>query len=144
MILFIRSTTTVNNSGQGTLYLDCTLNSSAIPSSHISRFIFLATYVDSMLPGKSNTPAYINATCVDYFIFLFQNTPKKIPLVASEIAETNIDEKSNAFRIRPSDSKRVYYMYADDENTQHNWMQAICFAKAAGHTGDESQACTLQ
>ncbi|KAI0212921.1 hypothetical protein LSAT2_002102, partial [Lamellibrachia satsuma] len=73
-----------------------------------------------------------------------KSTPKRIPLVASEIAETNIDEKSNAFRIRPSESKRVYYMHADDENTQHNWMQAICFAKAAGHTGDESQACTVQ
>ena len=79
-----------------------------------------------------------------YLFILFQNTPKRIPLVASEIAETNIDEKSNAFRIRPSESKRVYYMHADDENTQHNWMQAICFAKAAGHTGDESQACTVQ
>ena len=78
------------------------------------------------------------------FIFFFQDTPKRIPLVASEIAETSIDDKSNAFRIRPSDSKRVYYMHANDESVQHNWMQAICFAKAAGHTGDDSQACSLQ
>lgn len=35
-------------------------------------------------------------------------------------------------------------MQADSENTQHEWMQAICFAKAAGGDGDHSQACVLQ
>lgn len=35
-------------------------------------------------------------------------------------------------------------MQADSENTQHEWMQAICFAKAAGRDGDNSQACVIQ
>ena len=74
----------------------------------------------------------------------FQNTPKVIPLQCAEIAETTIDKKQNAFRIKPKDTKRIYYLHADDENTQHNWMQAICFAKAASRTGDNSQACILQ
>jgi len=35
-------------------------------------------------------------------------------------------------------------MYASSESEQHDWMQAICFAKAGGRTGDSSQACVVQ
>ena len=69
---------------------------------------------------------------------------KKIRLESAEIAESNIDQKTNAFRIKPKDSKRTFYLYAEDETSQNNWMQAICFAKASGKIGDSSQACVLQ
>lgn len=76
---------------------------------------------------------------------MFQNATKKIPLESAEIAESNIDNKLNAFRIRVKDGKRTYYMYANDTVTQSNWMQAICFAKAAGYRGESaSQACSIQ
>ena len=60
------------------------------------------------------------------------------------MSESNIDHKQYAFHIKAQNSKRVYYLQAEDENTQHNWMQAICFAKAAGRTGGQSEACVIQ
>ena len=68
---------------------------------------------------------------------------KKIPLTNSEISESSIDKKSFAFSIKPKDNGRTYYIQADSELTQNNWMQAICFAKAAGQQGDNSQACSV-
>ncbi|XP_033735199.1 PH domain-containing protein DDB_G0274775-like [Pecten maximus] len=73
-----------------------------------------------------------------------EQTSKKIPLTNSEISETNLDKKNFAFRIKSKDIKRTFYIHADNENTQNEWMQAICFAKAAGRHGDMSQACVLQ
>ena len=81
---------------------------------------------------------------LNVFGLLFQNTPKRIPLVGAEMSECNIDNKQFAFRIKPQNSKRVYYLHTLDEDSQHNWMQAICFAKAAGRTGGQSEACVLQ
>ena len=75
---------------------------------------------------------------------MFQNAVKLIRLQSADIAETNIDKKNNAFRIKPKEAKRTYYIYAEDESEQHNWMQAICFAKAASRTGEDSSACVLQ
>ena len=79
-----------------------------------------------------------------FWHFILQEATKRISLEAAEISESNIDHKSNAFRIKAKDSKRVHYVYADNETTQNNWMQAICFAKAASRTGDQSQACVIQ
>lgn len=73
-----------------------------------------------------------------------ENLHKKISLESAEISESNIDNKNNAFRLKPKDAKRVYYLHAEDESIQNNWMQAICFAKATGNSGDASQACVLQ
>ncbi|XP_069118595.1 interactor protein for cytohesin exchange factors 1-like [Argopecten irradians] len=73
-----------------------------------------------------------------------EQTSKRIPLTNSEISETNLDKKNFAFRIKSKDIKRTFYIHADNENTQNEWMQAICFAKAAGRHGDMSQACVLQ
>ena len=75
---------------------------------------------------------------------LLQGTLKVIPLVASEIAESNVDSKAYAFRLRARNARRTYYMYAENGHELHDWMQAICFAKAAGNTRDSSQTCTLQ
>ena len=77
-------------------------------------------------------------------LFSFQNPTKKIALDSAEISESNIDNKDNAFRIKPKEGKRIYYLHAEDEASQNNWMQAICFAKATGKSGDASQACVLQ
>ncbi|XP_060079502.1 PH domain-containing protein DDB_G0274775-like [Ylistrum balloti] len=73
-----------------------------------------------------------------------EQTSKRIPLTNSEISETNIDKKNYAFRIKSKDIKRTFYIHADNENIQNEWMQAICFAKAAGRHGDMSQACVVQ
>ena len=78
-----------------------------------------------------------------FHYFCFQSTPKRIPLLGAEIAEATVDNKQHAFRVRPPNSKRVFYLQATDESSQHEWMQAICFAKAAGH-GDKSEACVIQ
>ena len=78
-------------------------------------------------------------------IYLLQQLGKSIPLVSAEIGECSVDNKDNVFRIKPSNSKRTFYLQAENETEQHNWMQAICFAKAAGRTdGGPSEACVLQ
>lgn len=69
---------------------------------------------------------------------------KRIPLESAEIAESSMDQKSNAFRLKPKGSKRTFYLQAEDESSQHNWMQAICFAKVSGSMGQDSQACAIQ
>ena len=78
------------------------------------------------------------------FPFNFQSTDKQIPLTNSEISETSIDKKDHAFVIKSAEKGRSYYMQADSEGLQNEWMQAICFAKAAGQRGDNSQACVIQ
>lgn len=75
---------------------------------------------------------------------LLQTAVKNIPLSNAEISETDVDKKDHAFRIKPKDNGRTFYIQAENENVQNDWMQAICFAKAAGHHGDNSQACTIQ
>ncbi|XP_014785685.1 uncharacterized protein LOC106880322 isoform X2 [Octopus bimaculoides] len=73
-----------------------------------------------------------------------QSTSKRISLVNAEISESHMDKKSYAFRIKPRNHRRAFYIHAENELEQNNWMQAICFAKAAGRLGDNSQACVLQ
>ncbi|KAK3092756.1 hypothetical protein FSP39_006915 [Pinctada imbricata] len=73
-----------------------------------------------------------------------ENTDKSIPLSNAEISETQMDKKDHAFRVKPKDSGRTYYMQAENEHSQNDWMQAICFAKAAGRRGDDSSACVIQ
>lgn len=78
------------------------------------------------------------------FVFFSQHTPKKIPLGEADISETAVDKKKYAFRIKLRDKGRSYYLHAENESMQNDWMQAICFAKAAGRNGDNSQACVIQ
>ncbi|XP_052770153.1 PH domain-containing protein DDB_G0274775-like [Mya arenaria] len=73
-----------------------------------------------------------------------EDTEKQIPLTNSEISESIIDKKQHAFCIKSKENGRSYYIQADNENLQNEWMQAICFAKAAGQRGDNSQACVIQ
>lgn len=77
-------------------------------------------------------------------ICVFQNLGKKIPLANAEISDTNMDKRQFAFRIKPKHNGRTFYMQAENELKQQDWMQAICFAKAAGRHGDASQACVIQ
>ena len=98
--------------------------------------------------SEPSEPPSWSATDYAWFLFnvcfhLFQCTKKKIPLTNSEISESSIDKKSFAFTIKPKDNGRTYYIQADSELAQNNWMQAICFAKAAGQAGDHSQACSV-
>ncbi|KAK3600916.1 hypothetical protein CHS0354_013296 [Potamilus streckersoni] len=69
---------------------------------------------------------------------------KRIPLTNSEISETSIDRKSFAFSIKSKENGRTYFIHAENEMTQNDWMQAICFAKAAGQREDNSSACVIQ
>ncbi|BFZ11782.1 hypothetical protein BsWGS_14821 [Bradybaena similaris] len=69
---------------------------------------------------------------------------KKITLADADISETRVDKKKFAFRIRSKQNGRTYYIHAENELTQNSWMQAICFAKAAGNHGSASQACSIQ
>lgn len=78
------------------------------------------------------------------FIFFSQTLTKCIALDGTEISESDIDKKRYAFRLKPKGSSRNFFVYADNENDQQEWMQAICFAKAASHHGDSSQACVIQ
>ena len=73
----------------------------------------------------------------------FQCTKKKIPLTHAEISESSVDKKTFAFSIKSKESGRTYYIQADSELNQNDWMQAICFAKAAGQHGENSQACSV-
>lgn len=73
-----------------------------------------------------------------------QGTPKRIPLSNAEISESSIDRKQFAFRIKCKENGRTYYIHAEDELSQNCWMQAICFAKAAGQDGSTSAACVIQ
>lgn len=79
-----------------------------------------------------------------FILFWLQNTTKRIPLESAEIAEAAIDKRDNTFRIKPKDSRRIFYLCAEDESSQHDWMQAICFAKATGRSGGQSEACVVQ
>lgn len=79
-----------------------------------------------------------------FSVFFFQTATKQIALNDAEISESNIDKKEHTFRIKAKENNRNFYMQADSENTQHEWMQAICFAKAAGRDGENSQACVIQ
>jgi EH domain-containing protein 1 len=79
-----------------------------------------------------------------FSVFCFQTATKQIALNDAEISESNIDKKEHTFRIKAKENNRNFYMQADSENTQHEWMQAICFAKAAGRDGENSQACVIQ
>ncbi|XP_067681714.1 interactor protein for cytohesin exchange factors 1-like [Haliotis asinina] len=69
---------------------------------------------------------------------------KKIPLTNADLSEANVDKKQYAFRIKSKENGRTYYMQAENESEQNDWMQAICFAKAAGSHGSNSQACVIQ
>ena len=73
-----------------------------------------------------------------------QTLTKCIALDGAEISETDIDKKRYAFRLKPKGSSRNFFVHAENENDQQEWMQAICFAKAASHHGDTSQACVIQ
>ncbi|XP_076442461.1 PH domain-containing protein DDB_G0274775-like [Babylonia areolata] len=70
--------------------------------------------------------------------------PKRIPLSNADISESSVDKKQYAFRIRSKENGRTHYIQADDEISQNCWMQAICFAKAAGNDGSASSACVIQ
>ena len=67
-----------------------------------------------------------------------------VMLEGCELSDCNIDKKQFAFRIKPRGAKRVYFFSAESEQDQQEWMQAICFAKASGHMGDGSTACSVQ
>lgn len=73
-----------------------------------------------------------------------EDAEKKIPLTNAEISESNVDKKPHAFSIKSKENGRTYYIQADTNSSQNDWMQAICFAKAAGQRGDNSQACVIQ
>lgn len=73
-----------------------------------------------------------------------EDADKNIPLTNAEIANSSVDRKSYAFSIKSKENGRTYYMHAETEASQNDWMQAVCFAKAAGQKGDNSQACILQ
>lgn len=79
-----------------------------------------------------------------YYSALFQGTAKRIPLSNAEISESSIDKKQYAFRIKSKENGRTYYIHAENELSQNCWMQAICFAKAAGNDGSASAACVIQ
>ena len=72
----------------------------------------------------------------------FQSLPKKIQLAGAEITESDIDNKTFAFGIKPKDSNRTYYIHAESEEEQQNWMQAICMAKLS--KSGEGGACSVQ
>ncbi|XP_002737808.1 PH domain-containing protein DDB_G0274775-like [Saccoglossus kowalevskii] len=72
------------------------------------------------------------------------NSHKFISLDGTEISEAHIDKKPFVFQLKPKDSSRIHYIHADSEADQQEWMQAICFAKASSHHGDQSQACLIQ
>lgn len=78
------------------------------------------------------------------YVIGLQDQKKVVALEGCELSDCNIDKKQFAFRIKPRGGKRVYFFCADSERDQQEWMQAICFAKASGHMGDGSQACTIQ
>lgn len=69
---------------------------------------------------------------------------KVLMLEGCELSDCNIDKKQFAFRIKPRGGKRVYFFCTDTEGDQQEWLQALCFAKASGHMGEGSQACTVQ
>ncbi|XP_071962648.1 PH domain-containing protein DDB_G0274775-like [Antedon mediterranea] len=73
-----------------------------------------------------------------------ESATKSICLTGAEIAEADIDKKSFAFKVTPKGRKRTFFIHAENETDQQEWMQAICFAKAASHQGDASQACVVQ
>ncbi|XP_022089078.1 uncharacterized protein LOC110978403 isoform X2 [Acanthaster planci] len=75
---------------------------------------------------------------------LKQNLHKNIPLNGTEIAEADVDRKQFVFRLKPSESRRTYYLQAACQEELQEWMQAICFAKAASRQGGASQACSIQ
>lgn len=95
-----------------------------------------------------NTPFVLkdekfHLTLILYVVGL-QDQQKVVALEGCELSDCSIDKKQFAFRIKPRGCKRVYFFSADSEQDQHEWMQAICFAKASGNMGDGSQACTVQ
>ena len=83
--------------------------------------------------------------CVRFFhVLSFQSPEKKISLQGSILSESANDKTSRTFKIRPKGSKRMYHLKAETEGSCHDWMQAVCMAKAAGARTDQSEACILQ
>ncbi|KAI8784449.1 PH domain-containing protein [Biomphalaria glabrata] len=87
---------------------------------------------------------FLLKNCDLYYSESPKGSLKKIPLTDADISETRVDKKQYAFQIRSKQNGRTYYIHAENEMTQNNWMQAICFAKAAGNNGGASQACVVQ
>ena len=75
---------------------------------------------------------------------LFQGMVKKIPLANADISESNVDKKTNAFKIKSKENGRAYFLHTENKESLHSWMQGICFAKAAGKNNSNSAACVLQ
>ncbi|XP_074660673.1 PH domain-containing protein DDB_G0274775-like [Tubulanus polymorphus] len=72
-----------------------------------------------------------------------EHLSKHIDVTGAQVAESNIDKKKNAFRMKPQDKKRPYYFNAETEDSKKQWMQAICYA-AVVKDGSHSQACLIQ
>ncbi|XP_005089147.1 PH domain-containing protein DDB_G0274775 [Aplysia californica] len=87
---------------------------------------------------------FLLKNCDLYYSESPEGNLKKITLTDADISETRVDKKQYAFRIRSKQNGRTYYIHAENELTQNSWMQAICFAKAAGSHGSASQACVVQ
>ncbi|KAK7504827.1 hypothetical protein BaRGS_00003855 [Batillaria attramentaria] len=87
---------------------------------------------------------FVLKNCDLFYYSTPEGKPKRIPLSDAEISESSIDKKQFAFRIKSKETGRTYYIHADNELSQNCWMQAICFAKAAGNDGSNSAACVIQ
>jgi len=104
-------------------------------------YIFLRS-VDHVNVCVKHAMSILMRTCILILCTLCcQHATKHIQLEAVDVTECRIDNKEFAFRLRPRDSKRTYYMNAPNETIKKNWMQSI---KSAGHGAEASQACVIQ
>lgn len=71
------------------------------------------------------------------------NKKFKVPLSGTGIANCQIDEKTNTFKLKPRGRRRTLIVQAGSQSDQQEWMEAICFAKAASHDKGNS-LCVVQ
>ena len=70
---------------------------------------------------------------------------KPIPLHNTIIEEANIGgNMKHVFRLKPLKSNHEYLFQALNEDEEHSWMEAICFAKVSAHQSNDTTACILQ
>nr|XP_054759861.1 uncharacterized protein LOC129265996 [Lytechinus pictus] len=73
-----------------------------------------------------------------------ESLDKSIPLDGTDISDSIMDQKLFVFKLQPLNYNRSFFLQAENEADQLEWMSAICFAKAISHQTDKSKSCVLQ
>ncbi|XP_041105377.1 pleckstrin homology-like domain-containing protein [Polyodon spathula] len=69
---------------------------------------------------------------------------KKINLLGAHVKEVDGNEMTFTWTITPKGGKRTFFLKANSESEQREWIQAICDALVKSSAGHASSTCTVQ